>query len=214
MKRILFFLLILLFPILNANANYCKYSEIAHYKALAANINTSYEYVEKNNKISFTVTINNLNKELYLVDTTNDKIYKNKDEIVITEYKPGASIKYNVYSTNSRCSDELLFVIRINLPSYNEFYNDDVCIDAESYILCQKWYSHNYNHDEFIKKVSDYKRSLVDEISEETIVVNESNFWLDLLKILLEYYYVILIILILLCSLMIFAINKKAKIYS
>lgn len=214
MRKIGFFLLILLFPIASSKAYYCKYSEISKYKSLASNISTSYDYNQKGDDVTFSITLNNLDKNLYIVDTTSNKTYwYTKDEIVITNYAPGSIVKYNVYANNEYCNEDLLYTIRVNLPSYNKYYNDAICNGIEDYALCQRWYGHNYDYNTFISKVENYKKSLIKEEKPEIIVENKS--YLDLIiEWLLKYYYIILILIILISTISIIRINKKNNIYS
>ena len=213
MKKIIrFLILLLLIPITKISALNCSYSEIADLKKLATNVNVTYDYVEKNNDAVFNIVLSNLNDKFYFIDSTNYKKYKyTKDEIKISGYKSGDSIKYNFYS--SQCNDEALYTLRINLPTYNKYYKDSLCKGIEDYSLCQKWSSHNLTYDKFVEKVSKYKESLNKENEKKDD--EEINFTIIqiIIQFLLDYYlYFILFIVVL--FIIKYIIRKKDNIYS
>lgn len=215
MKRIcLLLLLAFLIPITSVNAAYCKFSEISRYKSLASNISTTYDYVEKNGKLTFSITLVNLNKELYIVDIATKKVYNyNSSELTISGYKPGSTVKYAVYATNKNCSDTLLYTVRVVLPYYNPYYSDPVCEGASDYIYCQKWYNNNLDYETFVKRVTAYKEVELDEPIIGPIEVDEYT-WLDaLLDVLIKYYYVVLIMIIIVCVTVIYVTEKKSDVY-
>ena len=213
MKRIFVFLLMFFIPVTTIQGFYCKYSEISKYKNLASNINTHYDYVETDSGVSFSVTLTNLTEELYIVDVINDKTYTHsEDELTITGYEPGQTVKYYVYTTNENCSDKLLYTIRVILPSYNPYYNLEICNGIENYIYCQKWYGHNLKYDDFVNKVNDYKLSLIKKPTEPTPQV-QSGVWFYILKWFIDYYYIVLPTIIVVSSVIIYYVNKKSDVY-
>lgn len=215
MKKVVIFLLALFIPFISVKGFYCKYSDIAKYKGLASNINTYYDYEEKGNSITFSIKLVNLHKDLYIVDTNNNKRYDYKSqELTITGYYPGQTVKFSVYATDENCSNQILYTIRVVLPDYNKYYNDPVCQDVSNYIFCQKWYKHNLEHDSFVKKVNQYKDSLVKKpIIEDKTEVSGYSIFQMLLDFWIKYYYLFLIPIIIICSLIIYFVNKKNNIY-
>lgn len=214
-RKIFIFLLAFLIPIINVNAYYCKNSEISRYKGLASNIGTFYEYQEDGNKLTFSITLVNLSDELYIVDVTNNKkyIYEN-EEITISGYSPGVTVKYNVYAVNENCSDDLLYTIRVVLPNYNPYYSDSICEGLDDYILCQKWHKHNLSYKSFVNSVNKYRESLVEKPIEEIPSIDPQYGLLDaILDVVSKYYYIILITIIIVCSIGIYINNKKSDIY-
>lgn len=215
MKRIsLLLLLTFLIPVTSVSGYYCKFSEISRYKSLASNISTTYDYVEKNNKLTFSITLVNLNKELYIVDMTTEKVYNyTSNELTISGYAPGTIVKYAVYTTNPNCSDTLLYTVRVVLPYYNPYYSDPICDGVSDYIYCQKWYNNNLDYDTFISRVKAYKSSLLEEPIVEPIEVDEYTWWDAILDVLVDYYYVILIMIIIICGTIIYITEKKSNVY-
>lgn len=214
MKRIIIvFILMLLVPLTYAKAS-CDYNEIAKLKKIASNVNVDYDYVEKNNSVTFTVRLTNLNNKIYFVDNTNYKKYLyTKDEIVISNYSDSQTIKYVFYPSDSSCGNQPLYTINLTLPTYNKFYTDSICKGIESYSLCQKWSTHNLNYDKFIEKVQDYKNSIIIESPPEEIEEVTETFGNMIISFLINYYYLFIIVFIIIFAL-IYAIRKKDNIYS
>lgn len=216
MRRIIvIFILLLLVPITKVEGARCSYSEIARLKKIASNVNVSYDYTESDSSVTFQITLNNLNEDIYFVDQSNYRQYKySTDELTLSNYQSGQTIRYVFYATDPNCDDEPLYTARVVLPVYNQYYNDPVCNDVRDYSLCQKWSSHNLSYDEFVKKVNDYKNSLiVPEQPEEPPVADEVTITQLIVNFLLDYYIYIIAILSL-ALIVFFTIRKKDDIYS
>lgn len=216
MKRIIIILvLILLVPSVKVRALSCSYNELARLKKIASNVNISYDYVEQDNNVTFTVTLNNLNKEIYFVDMTNYRTYNyENDEITISGYRSGQTVKYVFYSVNSRCEQEALYTARVSFPSYNQYYKDQVCEGIENFSLCQKWSSQNLSYESFLNKVNEYKNSLeVDDNVETPPTVNETP-WVQLIVDFLLDYYIIIVIILALGLVGLYFLSKKDNVYS
>ncbi len=212
MKKILL-LILLCIPYTKVNAFYCTYQQQARLKGLATNINISYDFDEKSK--TFTFNLINLNKEIYFIDTTNDKTYTyTKNEIELKGYKSGQKVKFEFYSNVEFC-DKVLYTYIVTLPTYNPYYKDKVCNGVENYNLCQKWTSHNLSKSAFKEKVNEYKKSL--EKSQEEIQEkkeeNQISFLDNLIKFLLNYYYVFLILIFTIFIVISIINNKKSNIY-
>lgn len=216
MRRIIvIFILLLLVPITKVEGARCSYSEIARLKKIASNVNVSYDYTESDSSVTFQITLNNLNEDIYFVDQSNYRQYKySTDELTLSNYQSGQTIRYVFYATDPNCDDEPLYTARVVLPVYNQYYNDPVCNDVRDYSLCQKWSSHNLSYDEFVKKVNDYKNSLiVPEQPEEPPVADEVTITQLIVNFLLDYY-IYIIAMLSLALIVFFTIRKKDDIYS
>ena len=211
-KIIIIFVLMLLIPAVKVKAYYCNYLDVANYKKIAYNVNYMYEYVEKNGEITFNVTLVNLNKDIYFIDTTTGKKHTfTNPEITLTGYNDGEIIKYNFYANDIYCDGSIINTLIVSLPKYNPYYNDKECEGIENFSLCQKWYSHNLTYEQFLKKIGEYKK---ENNTEEEIIKNVENDWrMFIIEFLVNYYY-ILIIIIVLCFFGIYYINKKENIYN
>lgn len=210
MKRIIFLLILLLIiPKVNVKALNCQFSEIARLKKIASNVNISYDYVEKNNSVVFKVNLINLHKDLYFVDETDNKIYNySKNELTLSKYKSGQTVKYTFYSTNPDCPDPLV-TLRVVLPTYNEFYKDPVCVGAETYSLCQKWSSHGLSYDEFVSKVTKYKETLNEEQTDDKTEKVEQNSFINVLISLLTDYYIFIIIFFMILTISVIVYKRR-----
>lgn len=214
MRKIFIFVLLLLIPVTKIEGA-CSYSDIARLKKIAANVNASYEYVEKNSQVTFQITLNNLNSELYFIDLSNNLKYDfTKEEITLKNYNSGQTIRYSFYASDRECSDEPLYTLRVTLPKYNEYYTDEICKGIENYSLCQKWSSHNLTYTKFLEKVNEYKKTLiVSEDPIEEIKPSEITFLQLMINFLVDYYIYIAVLIIVLLIVFL-AFKRKDDIYS
>lgn len=216
MKKRWFILLGLFFIVTPVKAFSCSYEDLSYYKKLAANVNVSYDYEEIDGTVTFTTTVVNLQPDFYIIDETTGKQYDyTGKEIKITGYHSGQSIPYKIYTTRNNCEQETLFTIRLTLPTYNPYYQDEVCAGLTDYNLCSRWSSHGLTYESFVTKVKKYRESLNTEPpsqpSEEEIPDN--SIVQMFMRFLGKYYYVFLILIILGSSIGIYKLNKKDNMY-
>lgn len=194
MKKIVIFLLFVLFP-LNVEAYYCDYEDYNNMqkKALNVNIMTDYEIIDDN--ATFTVTIYNLDESHYIIDTKNSKTYNynGTDSLKIIITNPGV-YSFEVYSTDNYCDDTYLYKLFAEIPTYNKYYKDDLCKGIESYKYCQRWFSSKITYEEFKRGVNEYKNSFKEEKIEEEIPYK--SIYEYILEFYLDYWYIILPIVI------------------
>ena len=143
----------------------CDYTKLANLKKLASNVNISYDYEDIASGVNFYVTISNINKKIYVKDVTNNRIFNSintpSGEVTISDFKSGESYKMEIYSDfDPSCYGELLNTTYINLPTYNPFYGDRICVGIEDYSLCQKWIKHDMTWKEYKKAINEYKETL------------------------------------------------------
>lgn len=171
----------------------CDYSTKAKLKRMASNINTSYTPVENNNDVTFNVTISNIYSGLVVLDGKTGNEYRydtNREvphEVTITGLKPDQTYRYEVYTDVENCSEESLNVYYVTLPAYNPYYKDELCKGVENYKLCNRWLKHSLTHEEFVREITKYKKSLNQSKKEEVIVEKKLNTMLEFLK---DYYYI------------------------
>ena len=190
----------------------CTYSEVSRLKSLINNINISYDYHIKNNKAYFDITINNIPKDVYFVDSETKKKYyysnTTNGEITIKD-QTGSSGSYKFYSALSKCEGIYLNTKYYKLPIYNVYYGDKLCEDIPEYSLCQKWANVGYSRSKFEKMVYEYKKG-EPPIDEEKPEIKYEKSWLDnIIDIYAKYYYMFLIGVILICGLIILLRRKK-----
>lgn len=215
MKKILL-ALILLFPIAKVSALNCSYSDLAYLKKLASNINYTYKYNEYNGNVTFSVTLTNLQNNLYIVDKTKNTTYSyTGSEITIDNYTSGQVVKYDIYTNSGDCTDQILYSIALTLPTYNPYYNDELCSTIPNYELCQKWSTHGLTYEKFQSSVSSYLNNLkIEEENKNKIENNEDDIWQPIIDFILKYYYIPLSVIIVGGGIAIYIINKKSNIYN
>lgn len=210
MKKLILIILLLVIPI-KVKASYCNYMDIAEYKNIASNISYSYEYEEIDDDVVFHVTLTNLDSKLYLVDSKKNTYNYMNDEMTI-DARSGESLLFTVYATDKYCKKSLT-TIRIQLPTYNKFYKDSICVGVENYNLCSKWSTHNLSYEDFVSNVRNYKLSIIPKDSKEE--TEDDNGILDfVIEFLIKYYYIVLPVIIIGCLIAIYFRNKKDSIYS
>ena len=220
-KRIYFVIfLIIMFFIFNSNIKSltyggCEYSQISKLKSYVSNINISYDYYIENNKAYFNVTINNIVPGIYFIDSaTNKKYYYNNTmdgEITIKGYA-NSNGNYKFYSALPECYGIKLGNKYYSFPSYNRYYESDICKQNRTYSLCQKWVKITYSYDELETKINEYNKNKLekDETTEENIVYNKTI--LDtIVEFYVKYYYIILVGIIAICIIVMVINRRKNK---
>ena len=186
----------------------CYNSDFTRYKALSSQISSYYEYDSSSNR--FGLTFYNLSNDLRIVNKSSGAIYSVDSgigNVFINDLSPGSSLSFYVYPKSGDCSDYSLRTIYINLPYYNEYYQDALCVN-NSNALCSKWANTSgYSYEQFVKEV---KKTKVDDdvvAPEPEPVVNKRSF-LDFLG---DYYIPILLFIIVSGSIGIYVLDKKSK---
>ena len=202
MNKFKLFLIFLIIP-LSVSAE-CSSSQRARYRNMASNIN-SYSYF---NGTSFDVVFYNISNEFNIVSKDNGSSFRVSDkfgEYKISGVQPGKTYTYYVYPINNECSSIRSRTFYLDLPYYNKYYSDPVCVGSTS-SLCNKWLNTaNISHEEFIKRVTDEnKETEIQEIEPEKVKDKKSFF-----EFLSKYYMLILILIIIFGSYGIYFLNKK-----
>lgn len=169
MKKAIYLIMFSIFltiPIIvKADTSYlwCEATNLAKLQKLAANITSSYDYVEtftagsKFGNVTFTIKLNNLSEKLYLVNAiTNERYNYISSEIVIPNIEHGTTIPFEIYGNDYNCEEELILTIYVNIPPYNQYYTDDLCKNLQNNKLCNRWYKINLSYDEFKTELSKY----------------------------------------------------------
>lgn len=201
MKKIVYFLIIMimfLFP--NKAKAYCSVENKARLKQLVSNVNISYDYEIVGNSAIFTIRLNNVGPELYFTDKNGNANYGyNAGEFVLNNYYGGNTYEFKFYGT-SNCVGEEVGRLYATLPSYNPYYNLNVCDDAREYKLCQKWVSHSLSRNEFIKEVNNYKQEVVkiddSEINKKISVVDLALSFISMYAVYIAIFIIIVIIVV------------------
>lgn len=205
----IFIYLIILSP-LCVKGLVCDNTAKVRLQKLAQNITTSYDYVEQNGTVTFNITFLNLNSELYLVDTVNEKdIYYSDTSLTLNGFESGKNYKFKVRSTDPFCSGSVLYYIYVTTPYFNPYYNDPIC-EGVSYKYCNKWQKNDLSYDEFIENVQNYKKEIIVKPDNPK---NTKGIFDYLIDFYVSYYYIVLPIIILSIIIYIVVARKKDSLF-
>lgn len=213
-KYLILLLLFVLFP-LKADAVLCENEDKVKWQSLAKNVTVSYDAIEKNGKVTFTVTFSNLSKGLILKDVRVNKDYTyKKSELTLSGLTPGESYRFELYTDAGFCTHEILYTLYAVVPSYNYYHKDAICEGVKEYALCQKWGNINYSYEEWKKKVQAYKDSLIEAEEDNPTIKEKTVNWIEkIVDFYSRVYYIILPILIIGGAIIIFIYNKKRELF-
>lgn len=205
----IFIYLIILSP-LCVKGLVCDNTTKVRLQKLAQNITTSYDYGEQNGTVTFNITFLNLNSELYLVDTVNEKdIYYSDTSLTLNGFESGKNYKFEVRSTDPFCSGSVLYYIYVTTPYFNPYYNDPIC-EGVSYKYCNKWQKNDLSYDEFIENVQNYKKEIIVKPDNPENIKGIFDYLIDFY---VSYYYIVLPIIILSIIIYIVVARKKDSLF-
>lgn len=196
------------FPISDVSAQ-CSNSEKNKLALLAQNITTSYDYIEENGKVSFYITLSNLQPGFRVRDIAHGiDYYYTGEDIIIYNFVPNNNYRLDIYSTS--CT-ERLYSHYISLPGYNPYYMDPICIEV-NHSICQKWVNMKYDYDTFIKEVNKIKDKKPNKtpIEEKQEVLGFYDYIIDFF---VKYYYIMLPLIIIVCSIAIYKLRRKDDLF-
>ena len=191
----------------------CDYSIISDLKSRVNNINISYTYEIIENNAYFNVTLNNIPKDVYFVDTSTGKkyFYDNtlNGEITIDRYSEITSGQYKFFVYNNVCNDVKLGIKYYNFPIYNKRHSSELCKGIENYYLCKKWSNKYYSDEEFNKKIEEYKNSANNETVKDNKIKYKKDITTRIVEFYIKYYYISLPALIIFCFVIMYISKKK-----
>ena len=202
MKKIIFCIFVLLFPII-AKAD-CTAEEISRLKTLATKISVTYEYEEKSH--TFSITFHNVHKDLKLVNMW--KTYSSKEEmadITINNLFPGYTYSVEIISNYKNCKGKNITTKYYTTPYYNYYYNDPLCEGNETKNVCQKWV------DTSSLSYEDFTNSFKQKETEEIQIEEEKNTYSILSDLFVKYYYVLFGSIIIICMTIIIVKSRKDR---
>lgn len=193
----------------------CTTTDLANYKKMAVNVNSTYLYKENNGNIKFSLIINNILDGISLIYNETKYTYSdtNDGQMVIDDLNPGDVVYFRIHANYDACAGTKLIEKSVSLPSYNSYYSDPACIGKETYSLCQKWNKNSLSYDEFIKQVNNYKIEGKTENIEINKKVESNNILNDILMFYEKYYLFILVAIICVCLILIYKYNKKNNLF-
>lgn len=206
MRRVkIFIILLVIFSFSKVKAE-CDYNLNI---SLANNIAYSYKY----NGSNFDLTFTNLNDMFYIVDQ-DDMYYSGYYEKTINNLEPNRTYTYKIYPSSLECENSSIRTINVKIPSYNKYYDSDICEDVKEFKYCKKWYENDLTYEEMTKKIDEYKKSLNEDINEasykRTVLDQIGEI---MLNIYTNYYFIILPLIIIGSIYAIYKLDKKDSLF-
>lgn len=204
-------LLLLVFPVsTKAYYNSCSVSDTVKLNKVASNVLSNHMYyTDSNGNLKFKIIINNLHNYLYLYDPQKKQTYYSTGEIEISNYSPGVTLEFKLYSNLSYCKGVYINSLYVNLPQYNKYYNDKLCEGIEEYKLCKRWTKMSLSYEDFKKNVINYRNSLKkDNVS---VSDKDKSFIEIILDFYFDYYFVILPPIVIVSGIIIYIIKRKEE---
>lgn len=211
MKKVLFIIAILTLAIpIYSKAYQCSNSDMDYYQKLSDNVSPTIEEQENG---TFSVIFSGVSKSIRIYNTKNGAYYWNLTPNFIGETRVdnlnlGETYSFEIYTFSEICLLKKFRIITVNIPNKNPFYDDEVCLNARDYSLCQKWATVNITHDEFVQKVNDYIKKN-NNTKKDTNSVDTKKF--DFFTFYQKYYWPTFIGMICILSLLIFLWAKENK---
>lgn len=170
--NICFFVFCTFLCVIDVKAAECTDKELKELKELAKKVEISYEFNEKVG--AFNLYVYNLNEKIIIDDFS--EIY-NKNKSFVGQLFPGSSYRYYITASDkTNCNEEVLRTIRIKAPSYNQYYNSDICKQYSDSVLCQKWYNINrMTLEEFTEKLKSSEQKEVKKKKTFLEVIKENK---------------------------------------
>ena len=181
--KYLLIIFIMFFTFNNNVKAICDNQHIKELKALAEQIDVSYEYIEEDESDSvdveegdlympnmYSLSLNLISNELYLNYNNHDYYYDTYEDGNVFLTGEAGSIKLNIYST--KCADIKIKAINLNLPKFNVYSKREECLNLKEYNLdvCNPWYQGSISETSFLKIIEEYL-NMDDE--------DKSNFFID-----------------------------------
>lgn len=194
----------------------CEYSEISKLKSYVSNINLSYNYRIVDNQAYFDIVLSNIVPGIYFVDSETGITYTYNSsydgEVVIKDKLNGRNGVFKFYSENSNCYGTKLGDKYYNLPTYNIYHTDSLCVDNPNSKFCKKWREITFSYDELKKALEEKEISGIEdeEISDE-IIIYEATLLDSFVRFYVDYYYIILVLIILICISIMILDKKKNR---
>lgn len=216
MKRILYGLIIGFCLIPNiVNALECSTADRERLQKLANNISVAIEEYEENGDIGFVATFTGVSKDVRIFNNRVMYYYRNDTNDYIGYFTVQPLYVGNVYeftvNGNTTCVDYNFRTITINVPNYNQYYNDPICENAREYKLCQKWINNSdLSYEKFVSEVTDYIQKHKKANNSGTTSTTEM-FYIDLERFYKTVYFPSLVVTLILVGLLIYFWSKKNK---
>lgn len=215
MKKGLFFIIFVsvLFFHFDADALECNSEDKQRLQKLSNNINVTLEEINNNGNLYLNATFTGVAKDLRVFSEQKlVSFYNSSDnfigEAIVSGLFQGKTYTFIIYGKHTCVFDELRR-ITINVPVYNQYYNDSICNGLNEYKLCQKWANVDMSYEEFANKVKEYSET------KKTTVNNSENkhngHYFSFYNFYMKYFIYVLVALVLILSILIRLWIKENK---
>ena len=212
--KIFITLLLLLLP-LNIKAAECSDAQVKNYQKLIKQIQVTYDYYdEQKDDLKFIASFHNVQKDFYLVNYNDFKytiVYKEIKDGVITvgDLTPGQTYRFSVLNNDNKCKSQILDTITIQVPHYNAYYKDPLCVGIEEFEWCKKWVNvNNVSYKTFQKESESYKLEKENSLIEPEPVV-EPDIWQQLRNFIGNYYIYIVGVIVVVASVIVIIVKRR-----
>ena len=164
-KKKLFILILFLILPINVFAVYdvidsrCTTDIKTTLRETAKNFTYSIEKKEDNAGVYYNIELLNIDKTIYIKTSIDSNEYFS--DSTLREVEPGTLLKLYIYASNKTyCEGYKINTISVQIPYYNKYSKDSMCIGYESYALCNPESNLNITRDEFETQMKVYIASL------------------------------------------------------
>lgn len=179
----------------------CDYHRMSELNKMAGNVRISYTYEPKDDGLLYTVYLNNLVNDIYIIDDEGNIISGVGERTF--NYTYGGKIKYVIYSADPNCYGNELTTRYFKLPSYNKYYNRPECVKNPDFKFCDLWGVTATSDGEFNGEYEQY----INSKGSSSAIEEDDDFSFNYL-----YLFVLIVVVILAGVFMIIFVSKKKKV--
>ena len=111
---------------------------------------------DKKGNVTYSITLFNITEDVNVINSSDNKVYTIKSN-VISNIKPGTNVVLNVNANNTTyCNGYKINVLNINIPYYNPYSKNKLCVGNEDYYLCRENVLLNMSQKEFETRINAY----------------------------------------------------------
>ena len=150
----------------------CDYQRQAELSRIASNVQFSYNY-NMNEGLTFTLYVNNLTDDIYVVDSYGQRLSGTGEKQLIyspsrvSGFQSGDQVRFEIYSNDSNCPNNLLITKYVNFPIFNPYSNLDDCKQNPNFKYCQIWMdTSSVTHEQFTSELNSAKNQPTEEAEE------------------------------------------------
>jgi len=167
-KFLLFFIVIMMvFNVKAITLEACTTEKMNALKEIANKMEFNYTYVMKENDgikyPEFTINVSNMNKEIKVL-IINDfysldyKEFVNKDgKSSMSGFKQGEKVVITSKAyTPDKCSTNTVLTKTIKLPYYNQYYEEDFCLENPNFKYCEEFTDTDLSYEKYYKEKEKY----------------------------------------------------------